>query len=77
MATKRKQLEEPKGKVEKALRSWRMFLPTVSKLSESELVKALDYEMATKRRKMIVTRLQMRLRKVRGIKERNRMAKNI
>ena len=76
MATKRQAIEEPKGKVEKALRSWRAFLPMVSKLSETELAKALDYELATKRRKMIVVRLQMRLRKVRGVKERNRMNKH-
>lgn len=67
--------EKPTGRVEKALRNWRMFIANVGKLSEKQLVQLLDYEASTKRRKMIMQRAGMRLRKIRNIKDRSRMEK--
>ena len=76
MAKKKPIPDVPTGRVEKALRSWRNYLKHSSRLTEAELVKLIEFEEATKRRKMILVRAYMRLRKVRGIKERNRMEKN-
>lgn len=67
--------EKPTGRVEKALRNWRSFLDNLGKLNEKQLEQLLEYEQLTKRRKMILTRAGMRLRKVRSVKERNRLQK--